>query len=116
MSITNPTHRSATSKSLPHNRQPNPISYSSHPFESMQRFAQDLSLSGLGDRSCHSYYRQIRLISEHFDQVDPASLDEDHVRSYIIHLKSVKQWSPKTIRIFLSAGKYFFGQMLGHAN
>ena len=61
----------------------------------MQRFAQDLSLSGLGDRSCHSYYRQIRLISEHFDHVDPASLDEDLVRSYIIHLKSVKQWSPE---------------------
>lgn len=82
----------------------------------MQRFAQDLSLRGLGDRSCHSYYRQIRLLSEHFDQVDPASLDEDLVRSYIIHLKSVKLWSPKTIRIFVSAGKYFFAQMLGHDN
>ena len=82
----------------------------------MQRFAQDLSLSGLGDRSCHSYYRQIRLISEHFDHVDPASLDEDLVRSYIIHLKSVKQWSPKTIRIFISAGKSFFTQMLGHVD
>lgn len=82
----------------------------------MQRFAQDLSLSGLGDRSCHSYYRQIRLISEHFDQVDPASLNEDPIRSYIIHLKSVRQWSPKTIRIFLSAGKLFFQQMLGHAD
>ena len=80
----------------------------------MQRFAQDLSLRGLGDRSCHSYYRQIRLVSEHFDQVDPASLDEDSVRSYIIHLKSVKQWAPKTIRIFVSAGKYFFSQMLGY--
>ena len=116
MSINNPTRRSAISKSLPHNRQPNPITYSNHPFASMQRFAQDLSLSGLGDRSCHSYYRQIRLISEHFDHVDPASLDEDLVRSYIIHLKSVKQWSPKTIRIFISAGKSFFTQMLGHVD
>lgn len=80
----------------------------------MQRFAQDLNLRGLGDRSCHSYYRQIRLISEHFDHADPASLDEDQVRSYIIHLKSVKQWGPKTIRIFLSAGKYFFVAMLNH--
>ncbi len=80
----------------------------------MQRFAQDLSLSGLGDRSCHSYYRQIRLISKHFDHVDPASLNEDRVRSYIIHLKSVKQWSPRTLRIFLAAGKLFFAQMLSH--
>ena len=82
----------------------------------MQRFAQDLSLSGLGDRSCHSYYRQIRLISEHFDQIDPASLDEVRVRSYIIHLKSVKLWCPKSIRIFLSAGKLFFLQMLCHTS
>ena len=69
---------------------------------------------GVSSRSCHSYYRQIRLISDHFGQADPASFDEDCVRSYIIYLKSVKQWSPKTVRIFLSAGKYFYSQMLGH--
>jgi site-specific recombinase XerD len=114
MSIVNPTNMSATIKSILSNRQPNPISYPTHPFESMQRFAEDLHLRGLGDRSCHSYYRQIRIISEHFDHADPASLDEDQVRSYIIHLKSVKQWNPKTIRIFLSAGKHFFVQMLNH--
>ena len=113
MSIPNNTNKSATRKLIP-NRQPNPISYLTHRFVSMQRFAEDLHLRGLGDRSCYSYYRQIRLISEHFDQVDPASLNEACVRSYIIHLKSVKQWASKTIRIFLSAGKYFYSQMLGH--
>ncbi len=108
------TNKSANSKSILCNRQPNPVSYSEHRFESMQRFAQDLHLRGLGDRSCHSYYRQIRLISDHYDHADPASLDEDQVRSYIIYLKSVKRWTPKTIRIFLSAGKYFYAEMLGH--
>ena len=82
----------------------------------MRRFAQDLHLRGLGNRSCHSYYRQIRLISDHFGQTDPASFDEDCVRSYLIHLKSVKQWAPKTIRIFLSAAKYFYSQMLDHGD
>jgi integrase/recombinase XerD len=114
MSIPNSTNKSATSKSIPSNRQLNPISYPKHRFDSMQRFAQDLHLGGLGDRSCHSYYRQIRLLSDHFDHSDPAALDEDQIRSYIIHLKSVKHWASKTIRIFLSAGKYFYLQMLAH--
>ena len=74
-----------------------PIGYG-HQYESMRRYAEHLNLSGLADRSCESYYRQIRLIGEHFD-CDPAKVNG----SCFVHIKCVKQWAPKTIRQALVA-------------
>ncbi|MCB1100142.1 MAG: site-specific integrase [Verrucomicrobiae bacterium] len=107
-SDSNPSTPVSASKSLPKNLHRNPIFYEEHRFDSLLRFAQDLTLRGLGDRSCHSYYRQIRLLSDHFDQADPDLLSEDDIRTYILYLKTTKNWAPKTIRAFLAAGKAFY--------
>ncbi len=78
----------------------------------MRRYAEHLILSGLADRSCECYYRQIRLIGEHFD-CNPVDLEEDQLRAWFVHVKCVRQWAPKSIRQALAAARGFYNEMLG---
>lgn len=89
-----------------------PIDYATHPYPSMQRFAGHLVLSHDTARTRHSYYRQMRLIHEHFGR-DPESLGEEEIRDYILHVKTVKGWRPKTIRQAAAAARLFYVGMLG---
>jgi integrase/recombinase XerD len=91
----------------------NPVLYDSHPYASMKRFAELLALRHDSDRTCHSYYRDMRLIHEYFGS-DPESICEDQLREYFIHVKTLKQWRPKTIRQTAASAKIFFVEMLGH--
>jgi len=73
-----------------------PVDYECHPYPSMQRFAGHLVLSHDTARTRSSYYRQMRLIHEHFGR-DPEALGEEEIRDYILHVKTRKGWRPKTI-------------------
>ena len=88
-----------------------PLDYAQHPYESMQRFAQLLALRYDMLRTRHAYYRSLRLIQEHF-ACDPATLTEDHLRDYILHVKTRKHWRPKTIRQTAAAARIFFVDLL----
>lgn len=90
----------------------NPIHYESHPYSAMEEFAKRLALHTDSNRTCHSYYRDIRLIHEYFGQ-DPATITEDQLRNYILHVKTVKEWRPKTIRQTAASARLFFVDMLG---
>jgi integrase/recombinase XerD len=92
----------------------NPVDYD-HPFDSMGRFAKALALSYDANRTRHSYYRQIRLIHEHFG-CDPAQLTEAQLRDYFLFVKLKKQWRPKSIRQALAASRQFFVDILGRAH
>ena len=61
----------------------NPVDYQ-HPYESMARFAELLALRYDANRTRHAYYRQIRLIHEHFGS-DPATLTEAQLRDYFLY-------------------------------
>lgn len=93
--------------------QRDPLDYECHPHPSMKRFAEFLALRFNTPRTRHSYYRQIRLLHE-FCRCDPADITEEGFRDYILHVKTVKNWSPKTIRQAAAAGKLFFVEMSGH--
>lgn len=92
----------------------NPINYQ-HPFDSMARFAQRLALCYDAVRTCHAYYRQLRLLQEHFAS-DPALLTEAQVRDYFLFIKHKKQWKPKTIRLARAVTRQFFVDLLGHSD
>ena len=79
----------------------NPIDYQ-HPYDSMARFARALSLRYDANRTRHAYYRQLRLVHEHFDR-DPALLTEDQLRDYFLFVKLRKQWKPKSLRQAVAA-------------
>jgi integrase len=105
---------------LPHGLRPfggfaqrDPLHYESHPYPSMLRFARHLALHFDAPRTRHSYYRQLRLVHE-FCQADPASITEEMLRDYFLHVKTVKHWKSKTIRQSAAAAKLFFVGMLEH--
>lgn len=93
--------------------QRDPIDYDAHPYPSMRRFAEFLVLRFNAPRTRHSYYRQMRLIHE-FCRIDPATITEDGLRDYILYVKTVKCWKPKTIRQAAAAAKLFFVELLEH--
>jgi integrase/recombinase XerD len=91
-----------------------PVAYD-HPWSSMREFARLLALRYEALRTRHSYYRDLRLLHEHFN-CDPALLTEALVTDYLIHVKMVKGWKPKTVRQTSAAARLFFIEMLGHAS
>lgn len=92
----------------------NPVDYT-HPFKSMARFADLLALRHDANRTRHSYYRQLRLIQEHFN-TDPASLSEAHLRKYLLHVKLKKHWKSNTLRQCVACARIFYCELLRQAN
>jgi integrase/recombinase XerD len=93
-------------------RGPDPLEYQ-HPYASLHDYAQLLALRYEQARTRHSYYRQLRLLADHF-QCDPALLAEGQVRDYFLHVKAIKRWKPKTIRQAAACARLFFVEQLGH--
>ena len=93
---------------------PNPVDYQ-HPYPSMARYAEHLALGYDANRTRHSYYRQVRLIHQHFG-CDPATITEAQLRDYFLFVKLKKQWTPKTIRQARAAACMFFVDLFGHAD
>lgn len=86
-----------------------------HPYDSMVRFAQLLALRYDANRTRHAYYRQLRLIHDHF-QCDPALLTEPQLRDYFLFVKLKKHWRPKTIRQARASARMFFVDQLERAD
>ena len=66
----------------------NPVDYQ-HPYDSMGSFAKALALRYDANRARHAYYRQLRLIHEHF-KIDPALISEPQLRDYFLFVKLEK--------------------------
>ena len=91
---------------------PDPLHYD-HLWPSMRRFAQFLALRYDSLRTRHSYYRQLRLLCDHFEGADPALVTEEMLRAYLLQMKTVRLWQPKTMRQALATARAFFIDMLG---
>jgi len=83
-----------------------PLTYQ-HPYSSMEDYAKQLSLKYDAPRTQCSYYRQLRLLQEFFDQ-DPLYFDENDIRDYFLFVKNKKKWKPKTIRQSAAAIRLFY--------
>lgn len=92
----------------------NPVDYD-HPYECMERFAKALALRYDANRIRHAYYRQVRLIHQHFS-ADPSLLTENQLRDYFLFIKLKKNWKPKSIRLAKAACCQFFIDLLGHTD
>jgi len=88
-----------------------PLHYN-HKFASMEAFAQHLALKDVRLRTVQCYYRQMRLVGEHFGR-DPKRLSQGSIRSYILHLKEDKRWCPSSIRQGIAACRMYYCEMLG---
>lgn len=92
----------------------NPVDYQ-HPYPSMARFAELLALRYDANRTRHAYYRQLRLIHQHFG-TDPSALTEPQLRDYFLMVKLQKHWQPKSIRQARAAARLFFVELLAHTD
>ena len=81
----------------------------------MADFARLLALRYSALRTRHSYYRDLRLVQEHFG-CDPAMLSEAQLTDYLLHVKLAKNWKPKTIRQTAAATRLFFVEQLGRVD
>jgi len=93
----------------------NPLDYECHPWPSMRAFAELLTLRHDCNRTRHCYYRDMRLVHEWLGG-DPALATEARLRDYFLHVRSVKQWKPKTIRQTVASAKAFYIEMLGRGD
>jgi len=89
-----------------------PLDYD-HPWPSMKAFAELLVLRYERARTRHAYYRDMRLVHEWLGG-DPALGTEPRIRDYLLHVRAVKQWKPKTIRQTVASARVFYVEMLGH--
>lgn len=105
------TQPAVSSRPLGHRELPNPLTYN-HAYESMARYAELLALRYDCNRTRHAYYRQLRILQEHFD-CDPKSLTQDQIREYLLFLKFEKHWKPNTMRQAVACLKTFFHELLG---
>ena len=96
---------------LGHRELPNPLTYD-HPYESMARYAELLALRYDCNRTRHAYYRQLRLLQEHFN-CDPKTINQDQIREYLLFLKFQKQWKPNTMRQAVACMRAFFHELMG---
>lgn len=79
----------------------------------MAQFARLLALRYDSLRTRHSYYRQLRLLSDYAD-ADPALITEAMLQDYLLHVKTVRLWKPKTVRQALATAQLFFIDQLGY--
>ncbi len=100
-----------SARPLGHRELPNPLSYN-HAYESMARYAELLALRYDCNRTRHAYYRQLRLLQEHFG-CDPKVLTEDQIREYLLFLKFQKHWKPNSMRQAVACLRAFFQELLG---
>src|SRR5258708_21220865 len=71
----------------------NPVDYK-HPYPCMAQFADLLALRYDANRTRPSYYRQLRLIHQHFN-CDPSTITEAQLREYFLFVKLKKHWKPQ---------------------
>jgi integrase/recombinase XerD len=90
-----------------------PLTYT-HPWPSMAQFARLLALRYDSLRTRHSYYRQLRLLSD-YTKADPAHVTEETLQDYLLYVKTERQWMPKTVRQALATAQLFFITQLGYA-
>lgn len=73
----------------------------------IQRFADDLKLTGKSQRTVQSYCRALRKLSEHLGH-DPNQACEDDVRKYLLFVTEQKKWSSSTVNVALQAIKLYY--------
>lgn len=98
-------------KNTPYKKDLHPVYYN-HNYASLKDFAEHLSLVGKSLGSAQSYYRQMRLVSEHF-VANPKSLPQKRLGEYLVYLKEDRGWAASTRRQATASCREFYAGMLG---
>ncbi len=81
-------------------------------YPSIKQLAEHLSLRSLSSRTRGEYLRYIRKLAAHCGK-DPATLQEEEARAYLLYLKEQKRYAPSSMRIAAAALRFFYNEVLG---
>ena len=80
-------------------------------YRSLVQLQEHLSLRSLSERTRGEYLRYLRALARHTGR-DPAALEEQEARAWLLHLKEQKRYAPSSMRIATAALSFFFNQVL----
>ena len=75
--------------------------------ELYEKMSEDLQLTGKGKRTHDGYLREIRKLADYW-RCSPDKVSEQQVRTYYLYLINEKRCAEGTMRVTLSAFKFFF--------
>lgn len=73
-----------------------------------QKMSDDLQLTSKAERTHDGYLREIRKLADHWQRA-PDKVSEQQLRRYFLFLKNEKHFAEGSLRVTLSAFKFFFG-------
>jgi integrase/recombinase XerD len=80
-------------------------------YPSIEQFQTFVQLQDFSSRTRREYLRYVRRLADHF-QRDPASLAEDELRRYFIHLREHCQWGPSAMNLARASLRCFYRHCL----
>ncbi len=72
------------------------------------RMDGDLVIAGLSERTREAYLRAARQLAKFHRRADPGTLEEQHVKDYLLWLRTEKRAAPGTLRIAFNGIRFFY--------
>jgi site-specific recombinase XerD len=83
--------------------------------ELRQKFITGLQLKGYTPPTVRNYVDCVSRYSRHYGK-SPLQLDNGDARAFLLHLRNVRKYAPKTINLYLYSLKCFYGMFLPGKN
>jgi len=80
-----------------------------------QRILEDMALYGYSERTQQAYMRELDKFARHF-RIEPDTLTESQVRDYVVYLTSKTSLSSASIKMALSAIRFYLRRVLACDN
>ena len=72
------------------------------------RMDGDMVIAGLSERTREAYLRAARQLAKFHRRADPGTLEEQHVKEYLLWLRTEKRAAPGTLRIAFNGIRFFY--------
>lgn len=72
------------------------------------RMDGDMIIAGLSERTREAYLRAARQLAKFHRRADPDTLEEQHVKDYLLWLRTEKRAAPGTLRIAFNGIRFFY--------
>ena len=73
---------------------------------------KSMQVNGLAETTRKAYSRYMRLLFEHYDNMDPEQIEEDDLLNYFVYRQKECGWSPSTMKICIAGVRFFFRHVL----
>jgi integrase/recombinase XerD len=72
------------------------------------RMDGDMVIAGLSERTREAYLRAARQLAKFHQRADPGTLEEQHIKDYLLWLRTEKRAAPGTLRIAFNGIRFFY--------